>query len=102
MIVPVELPWTTARITETIFAHFGHILGPAMAAETAGTESELAAYTTRFIQDAAAAASRHTLVESLAMDPELQQELATAMDGLDALLCPTSARDLAGRRRRLP
>ena len=91
VVVPVELPWTTARITETTFAHFGHILGPAMATETAGTESELAAYTDRFIKDAAAAATRHTLVESLAMDHALQAELAVAMTGLDALLCPTSA-----------
>ena len=91
VVVPVDLPWTTARISETTFAHFGHILGPAMATETAGTESELAAYTARFIKDAAAAASRHTLVESLAMDHALQAELAVAMTGLDALLCPTSA-----------
>lgn len=91
VVVPVELPWSTERITETTFAHFGHILGPAMAAETAGTESELASYTARFIKDAAAAAQLHSLLDSLAMDQALQQELATAMEGLDALLCPTSA-----------
>ena len=90
-VVPVDLPWTTGRITETIFAHFGHILGPAMAVETAGTEDRLAAYTTRFMADAAAAAKRNTLVESLGMDAALQAELAAAMAGLDALLCPTSA-----------
>lgn len=91
VIVPVDLPWTTARIAETIFAHFGHILGPAMAKETAGTEDQLAAYTTRFIADAAAAAQRYSLVDSLGMDHAMQGELATAMDGLDALICPTSA-----------
>lgn len=91
VIVPVELPWTTAQITETIFAHFGHILGPAMAKETAGTETELAAYTLRFISDAAAAAKRHGLVDSLSMDHRIQADLAAAMQGLDALLCPTSA-----------
>ena len=90
-VVPVELPWTSGRITETTFAHFGHILGPAMAVETAGTEDRLAAYTTRFMADAAAAAKRNSLVESLAMDAALQAELAVAMAGLDALLCPTSA-----------
>lgn len=90
-IIPVELPWNTARITETTFAHFGHILGPAMRKETEGFESELASYTEQFIADAAAAASRHTLVDSLEMDRQLQAELASAMEGLDALLCPTSA-----------
>ncbi|GAA3702443.1 amidase [Arthrobacter ginkgonis] len=91
VVVPVSLPWTTARIAETIFAHFGHILGPAMEAETAGTEEKLAAYTRRFMQDARAAAARHSMVDSLALDARLQAELAAAMEGLDALLCPTSA-----------
>ena len=91
VVVPVALPWTTARIAETIFAHFGHILGPAMEAETAGTEEQLAAYTRRFMADARAAAGRHSLVDSLALDARLQAELAAATAGLDALLCPTSA-----------
>lgn len=88
-IVPVTLPWTTERITATTFAHFGHILGPAMAQLTAGTESELAAYTRQFIADAGRAASGVSLPESMALDAQLQQELATAMTGLDALLAPT-------------
>jgi aspartyl-tRNA(Asn)/glutamyl-tRNA(Gln) amidotransferase subunit A len=90
-IVDVELPWTTAMIRETIFAHFGHILGPAMARETAGTERELAAYTRQFIHDAAAAAQRYSLVDSLAMDARIRADLAAAMRGVDVLLCPTSA-----------
>lgn len=91
ILVNVELPWTTERITETTFAHFGHILGPAMEMETAGSEDKLAAYTSRFIADAATAAGKHSLVESLGMDAQLQAELATAMAGVDVLLCPTSA-----------
>ncbi|MGV0746110.1 amidase [Mycolicibacterium sp. XJ870] len=90
-VVLVELPWTTAMVRETIFAHFGHILGPAMARETAGTERELAAYTRRFIEDAAAAARRYSLLDSLAMDARMRGELAAGMSGVDVLLCPTSA-----------
>ncbi|UOQ59550.1 amidase [Leucobacter rhizosphaerae] len=90
-IVPVSLPWTTELITRTIFAHFGHILGPAMAALTAGTEDRLAAYTRRFIADAAAAAQTTTPPESLALDARIQHDLAAAMSGLDALLTPTQA-----------
>lgn len=90
-IVDVELPWTTAMIRETIFAHFGHILGPAMARETAGTEAELAGYTRQFIHDAAVAAQRYSLVDSLAMDARLRDDLAVAMRDVDVLLCPTSA-----------
>ena len=86
----VELPWTTAGIRDTIFTHFGHILGPAMEEATAGTEDSLAAYTRRFMADARAAAQRSTLVEGLAAEAKIQSELATAMAGFDVLLCPTS------------
>ncbi|MEC5191737.1 MULTISPECIES: amidase [unclassified Arthrobacter] len=89
-VVEVALPWTTDQVRETIFTHFGHILGPAMAAEIAGGDAPVAAYTTRFIADAAAAAARNTLAEGLAMDARIQAELAAAMSGFDALLCPTS------------
>ncbi|MGV9799684.1 amidase [Mycobacterium sp. NPDC003449] len=90
-VVEIDLPWTTAMVRDTIFAHFGHILGPAMTRETAGSEPELAPYTRRFMQDAAAAARRHSLIDSLAMDTRMRADLAAAMTGVDALLCPTSA-----------
>lgn len=90
-VVDIELPWTTAIVRETIFAHFGHILGPVMARETMGTEPELAAYTRRFVQDAAAAARHYSLVDSLAMDTRIRAELAAAMRNVDILVCPTSA-----------
>ncbi|BBX34419.1 glutamyl-tRNA(Gln) amidotransferase subunit A [Mycolicibacterium mageritense DSM 44476 = CIP 104973] len=90
-LVDVELPWTTALVRDTIFAHFGHILGPAMARETTGTERELAAYTRQFILDAAVAAQRYSLLDSLAMDARMRADLATAMRDTDVLLCPTSA-----------
>ena len=90
-IVPVELPWTTERISRIAFTHFGLLLGPAMAALTRGAEESLAPYTRRFIADAAAMAAGATLPESLALEAELQRELADAMRGLDALLAPTQA-----------
>lgn len=86
----VELPWTTAGIRETIFTHFGHILGPAMEEATDGDQEQLASYTRRFMADARAAAERTTLVEGLAAEARIQAELATAMAGFDVLLCPTS------------
>lgn len=91
VVVPVDLPWTSERIIETVFAHFGHILGPAMESETAGTEARLASYTRKFMADTRRAAQRHTLVNSLELDRRIQAELAAAMEGFDVLLCPTSA-----------
>ena len=96
VIIPVSLPWSTEQITRTIFAHFGHILGPAMAALTAGTEDQLAAYTARFIADSAAAARAIDLPESLALDARMQADLAAAMSGLDVLLTPTQAVEMLG------
>ena len=90
-VVEVALPWSTERLRRTAFVHFGHILGPAMAQLTAGTESQLAAYTRRFIADAERAAAGVSLPDSLALDAAVQAELAAAMDGLDVLLTPTQA-----------
>lgn len=90
-IVPVQLPWTTEQITAATFAHFGYILGPAMAELTAGTEAELAAYTRQFMADAARTAAGVSFPGSLALDAAIQRELAEAMVGLDALLAPTQA-----------
>lgn len=90
-IIEVTLPWTTERLRRTAFAHFGHILGPAMTRLTAGTESQLAAYTRRFIADAERAAADVSLPDSLALDAAVQAELATAMRGVDVLLAPTQA-----------
>lgn len=86
----IELPWTNRRITEVSFTHFGHILGPAMAAATEGHE-HLEPYTRRFIADALAAARRSSYLEGLTAETQIQAELATAMQGFDVLLCPTSS-----------
>lgn len=90
-VVEVDLPWTTELIRDTSFAHFGHILGPAVAREIVGSEDRVAAYLRRFIADASAAAQRYPLIDSLAMDARIRGDLAAAMEGADVLLCPTSA-----------
>lgn len=88
-VVAVDLPWTTEQMRKTIFAHFGHIIGPAVARESAGAPTS--AYLQRFIADAAAAAEQCTLLDSLTLDARMRSELATAMADVDVLLCPTSA-----------
>ncbi|WGW11649.1 amidase [Saxibacter everestensis] len=87
----IELPWTTEEIRETTFTHFGNILGPLMDDETAGTDlSLLAGYTRQFMADARAAAGRNRYVDAIRAETRMQAELAAAMAGFDALLCPTS------------
>ncbi|MGO2035146.1 MAG: amidase [Brevibacterium sp.] len=87
----IELPWTAERIFETAFTHFGHLLAPAMRAATRGHEDTLADYTLRFMADAEAVADRRSFYDGLAMEAQIQTELAAAMDGYDVLLAPTSA-----------
>lgn len=88
----VALPWTSTRIRDLTMGHFGYILGPAMAQLTTGM-TDLAAYTQRFIADAAAAAERMPLVDTLAGEAAMQAELAEAMRGFDALIAPVNAVD---------
>ncbi|WP_289020159.1 amidase [uncultured Ornithinimicrobium sp.] len=90
LVEEIELPWTSRRITEIGFTHFGYILGPAIAVATQGHE-HLADYTRRFIADARAAAERHTFLEGLTAEAQVQGELAAAMAPFDVLLCPTNA-----------
>ncbi|RIK10334.1 MAG: amidase [Acidobacteria bacterium] len=89
LVEEIELPWSSADITETAFAHFGHLLGPAMEVATRGHE-HLESYTRRFIADAAAAARRTSFLDGIAAETRHQGQLAEAMAPYDVLLCPTS------------
>ncbi|MFT4135115.1 amidase [Microbacterium sp.] len=91
-VVEIELPWTSAEIRDVTMAHFGHILGPAMAQLTAGMTG-LAHYTERFIADAAAAAGCMSLVDTLAGESRLQAALAQALRDVDVLIAPVNAVD---------
>lgn len=87
----VELPWTTESISRTMFTHFGYLLGPAMEDETEGSTELLAPYTRRFMADARRAAEENRFVDGIRAETRLQAELAAAMAGFDALICPASA-----------
>lgn len=87
----IELPWTSEDISRTIFTHFGYLLGPAMEDDTANSTGLLAAYTRRFMADARKAAGENRFVDGIRAETRLQTELAAAMAGFDALICPASA-----------
>lgn len=87
----ITLPWTVEEISQTMFTHFGYLLGPAMEDETAGSEAQLATYTRRFMADARAAARANRYIDGLRAETLLQAQLAEAMTGFSALLCPASA-----------
>lgn len=87
----IELPWTTESISRTMFTHFGYLLGPAMEDDTEGSTELLAPYTRRFMADARRAAEQNRFVDGIRAETRLQAELAAAMAGFDALICPASA-----------
>lgn len=87
----VELPWTTACIRDTTMTHFGHLLADVIAHAFTVREGEMEEYTSRFIEVAKQHASRMTLYESLEREHQMQMELASAMEGLNALITPVSA-----------
>ena len=91
VIEEVALPWTTESISRTMFTHFGYLLGPAMEDETEGSTELLAPYTRRFMADARRAAEENRYLEGIRAETRLQAELAAAMSGFDALICPASA-----------
>ncbi|MDK1358763.1 amidase [Arthrobacter sp. zg-Y1219] len=87
----ITLPWTSEEISRTMFTHFGYLLGPAMEAETAGSTDLLADYTRRFMADARQAAADRSFLNGITAETRIQGELAAAMAGFDALICPASA-----------
>lgn len=87
----IDLPWTTEDISRTMFTHFGYLLGPAMEDDTANAPELLAAYTRRFMADARKAAEENRFVDGIGAEARIQAELAAAMAGFDALICPASA-----------
>ncbi|WP_353616166.1 amidase [Arthrobacter sp. MYb213] len=89
----IKIPWTTEQVRKTTFAHFGHILAPAMA-EIIGDSSEpRAAYTDQFMKDALDQAETVSLIESLQLDAIMNAQLTEATTDVDVLLCPTNAMD---------
>ncbi|WP_245933439.1 amidase [Arthrobacter livingstonensis] len=91
MVEEIELPWTSQNISRMMFTHFGYLLGPAMEDETAGSEGWLAPYTRRFMSDARQAAEQNRFLDGVRSETLLQAQLADAMAGFDALICPASA-----------
>lgn len=87
----IDLPWTSEEISRTMFTHFGYLLGPAMEDETAGSAGLLADYTRRFMADARRAAAESRFLDGITAETRIQGELAAAMAGFDALICPASA-----------
>lgn len=78
-------------ITRASMAHFGHLIAANMARMAGGDLDLLEPYSRRFVELATAEAQRTSLLESLVIEQRVQDTLAQAMAGFDALVTPTSA-----------
>ncbi|GAA4840357.1 amidase [Saccharopolyspora rosea] len=87
----IELPWTREEIALATEAHFGAFFGALVGESVAGREDVVAPYTRAFVEWAAKARGRTSLVTGLRVETRMQRQLAEAMAGFDALLCPTAA-----------
>ncbi|MDR6508427.1 amidase [Arthrobacter oryzae] len=90
----VEPQWSVEQVLDAIFSHFGAIMGRALLQQVGGDPEELSGYAQLFVAQAADAAGRGTLVDSLAKDAVIQQELAGIMEGYDVLLTPTQGAEM--------
>lgn len=90
----VEPQWSVEQVLDTIFSHFGAIMGKALLHQVGGDPEELSGYAQLFVTQAAHAVGRGTLVDSLAKDAVIQQELARIMEGYDVLLAPTQGAEM--------
>jgi len=85
----VMLPWKSAHLIETAWAHFGAIMGPFIT-EIAGAQQDLLMpYTLDFAKSAGA--SKLSYAEGLANETAIYEPLGKLFETYDALLCPTIA-----------
>ncbi|MEU1350293.1 amidase [Streptomyces sp. NPDC005776] len=87
----ITLPWTRRELLTAVAGHFSALFG-ALVIEAAETHRDLLSpYTVSFADSMARARTKVSYLDSLRAEHRLQQALAAAMDGFDALICPTTA-----------
>ncbi|MFF9813536.1 amidase [Streptomyces sp. NPDC014006] len=87
----ITLPWTHHDLLTAIAGHFSTIFG-AVVIEAAETHRDLLSpYAVAFADVMSYARTQASYLDSLRAEHRLQRQLATAMAGFDALLCPTTA-----------
>ncbi|MEU9095849.1 amidase [Streptomyces sp. NPDC048428] len=87
----ITLPWTHLDLLTAVAGHFSTIFG-ALVIEAAETHRDLLSpYAVAFADIMTHARTQVSYLDSLRAEHQLQRGLATAMDGFDAMICPTTA-----------
>lgn len=87
----VDVGLDLETITRASMSHFGHIFGAKLYQTMNGDLSRLEPYTRLMIESTTQAARETSLVDSLALESQIQDTLTRAMEGYDVLVTATSA-----------
>ena len=87
----VDVGLDLATITRASMSHFGHIFGAKLFQSVNGDLSGFEPYTRLMVESTTQAARETSLVDSLALESQIQDTLARAMEGYDVLVTATSA-----------
>ncbi|WP_433607910.1 amidase [Prescottella agglutinans] len=90
-IVEVHARWDVEQVLTACFTHFGQIMGNALVDAVDGDLDSLSPYAQQFVRVTARARESASLFDSIRMDIEIQSEISRLLDGVDALITPTSA-----------
>lgn len=90
LVEEIELPWRREELAYATSAHFARFFGAMVAEEAAGREEHIASYTEAFVRSVQQAARSTSVLEGLRVETRMQRQLAEAMAGFDAVLCPTA------------
>lgn len=87
----VDVGLDLETITRASMSHFGHIFGAKLFQSVDGYLSGFEPYTRLMVESTTQAARETSLVDSLALESQIQDTLTRAMEGYDVLVTATSA-----------
>ncbi|MFT8638123.1 MAG: amidase [Pseudoclavibacter sp.] len=90
-IVEVHVPWTREMLMRAVSMHFALMEIPWIQESSAAHPERLLDYTRAILEQMGPLVGKTTLYDSARAEAPVQEALAQAMVGFDALLCPTTA-----------
>jgi len=88
-VAEVQVPVTREEFLTTALIHFGTIFGASLANMVRDHRDMLTDYAIHFHEYSTEVAAGQSVLAGLEMESSIQARIAAAMDGFDALVCPT-------------
>lgn len=86
----IALPWTQERVARAVGPHFAATTGPDVIAAVRAHRELVCDYTLANAGQIEQLSTRYTAADGIRVETAMQRELAEAMAGYDALVCPTT------------